>query len=120
MLVVEVLVATGVRVQLGAVDRKDADLLSPRLRAQRQNLAEQAGDRLLVALDEPRDRRVIQPLLSGARVVAASAASMSTDRPISRDRILLTSLGAAFVRARRPPLAGTGITLRTPPDRSKP
>ena len=28
-----------------------------------EHLAEQAGDRLLVALDEPRDRRVIRPLL---------------------------------------------------------
>ena len=33
------------------------------LRAQRQHLAEQAGDRVLVTLDEPRDRRVIGPLL---------------------------------------------------------
>jgi hypothetical protein len=39
--------------------------LASTARAQRQHLAEQAGDRVLMALEEPRDRRVIRPLLGG-------------------------------------------------------
>ena len=63
LLVVEVLVARRVRLQLRAVDGDHADLDQPAARAQRQHLAEQAGDRLLMTLDEPRDRRVIRALL---------------------------------------------------------
>jgi hypothetical protein len=37
----------------------------PRARAEQQHLAEQPGQRRLVALDEPRDRRVIRTLLRG-------------------------------------------------------
>jgi hypothetical protein len=48
---------------LRAVDRDNADLGQPRARAEQQDLAEQPGHRGLVALDEPRDRRVIRPLL---------------------------------------------------------
>jgi hypothetical protein len=65
LLVVAVRVATRVRRDLRAVDRDDADLGQALLRAQREDLTEQTGDRVLVALDEPRDRCVIRPLLSG-------------------------------------------------------
>ena len=63
LLVVEVLVARRVRLHLRAVDGDHADLGEPAARAQRQHLAEQAGDRVLVALEEPRQRRVIRALL---------------------------------------------------------
>ena len=62
LLVIEVLVATRVRVQLGPVDRDNPDLGQPASRTP-TNLTEQTRDRVLVALDEPRDRRVIGPLL---------------------------------------------------------
>jgi len=65
LLVIDVRVATGVGVDLGAVDRDDPDLGQPGPRAEDQDLAEQPGHRRLVALDEPRDRRVIRPLLRG-------------------------------------------------------
>ena len=63
LLVIDVRVAARVARQLRPVDRDHADRRQALLRAQRQHLAEQAGDRVLVALDEPRDRRVIGPLL---------------------------------------------------------
>jgi hypothetical protein len=51
--------------QLGAVDCDDADLGEPTARAEREHFAEQVGDRVLVALEEPRERRVIRALLGG-------------------------------------------------------
>ena len=63
LLVVDVRVAARVARQLRPVDGDHPDARQTLLRAQRQHLAEQAGDRVLVALDEPRDRRVIGPLL---------------------------------------------------------
>ncbi len=62
-LVVDVRVAARVARQLRPVDRDHADRHQTLLRAQRKHLAEQVGDGVLVALDEPRDRRVIGPLL---------------------------------------------------------
>ena len=62
LLVVEVLVARRVRVRLRAVNGDHATFASPQ-RAQRQHLGEQTGDSVLVALEEPRDRRVIRALL---------------------------------------------------------
>jgi hypothetical protein len=62
LLVVAVGIATGVRGDLRPVDRDNADLRQAPLRAEREDLAEQASDRVLVALDEPCDRRVIRPL----------------------------------------------------------
>ena len=85
LLVVEVRVARRVGLQLRAVDRDHADLRQPAARAQRQHLAEQPRDRVLVALDKPRERRVI------GRCCAAStrnATSSSHARSITReDRI---------------------------------
>jgi hypothetical protein len=48
---------------LRAIDGDHLGLGEAGLGAQRQHLAEQAGQRALVTLDEPRDRRVIRPLL---------------------------------------------------------
>ena len=48
---------------LGPVDGNYADLGQPAARTQRQDLAEQGGDRVLVALEEAGDRRVIRTLL---------------------------------------------------------
>jgi hypothetical protein len=63
LLEVEILVARRVRLHLRAVDRDHPDLRQPAARAQRQHLAEQARDRVLVALDEPREGRVVRALL---------------------------------------------------------
>ena len=56
-------VMRGVRGHLRAVDGNDADLDQPRPRAERKHLAEQAGDRRLVARPEARDRRVIRDVV---------------------------------------------------------
>jgi len=63
LLVVAVLVARRVRRDLRPVDRDHTDLGQAAAGAKRQDLAEQTGNRVLVALDEPRDRRVIGLLL---------------------------------------------------------
>jgi hypothetical protein len=62
-LIVDVGVATRVRRHLRPVDRQHRDRRQTAVRTQRQHLAEQAGQRVLMAHDEPRDRRVIGPLL---------------------------------------------------------
>jgi hypothetical protein len=87
LLVVEVLVARRVGVQLRAVDGDHADLRKPAARAERQHLAEEAGDRALVALDEPRQRRVIGPLLGRKhpeRNVLLAARSITREDRIPR------------------------------------
>src|SRR5829696_7869570 len=63
LLVIDIGVATRIASQLGPVDRDHPNARQPLLRAQRQHLAEEAGDRVLMALEEPRDRRVIRSLL---------------------------------------------------------
>jgi hypothetical protein len=61
-------IARGLRRRVGrhlrAVDRDHADADQARLGAEREDRAEQLGQRRLVALAEPRDRRVIRPLVS--------------------------------------------------------
>jgi hypothetical protein len=64
LLEVEVLVARRVGLHLRAVNGDHPNLGQPAARAERQHLAEQAGDRLLMTLNEPSQRRVIRPLLS--------------------------------------------------------
>lgn len=59
LLVIAVGVAARVRRNLRSIDRHQPGADQPRLRAERQDLAEQAGKRVLVALDEARQRRVI-------------------------------------------------------------
>ena len=57
----------------------DAD--QPGLRAQPEHLAEHAGQRVLVALDEPRDRRVIGLLLRRDHAVRDVLDARPLDRP---------------------------------------
>ena len=63
LFVIEVRVPGRVGMDLGAVDGDHAGLDQAAARAQREHLAEQSGQRILMAFDEPRDRRVIRPLL---------------------------------------------------------
>ena len=65
LVVVEVLVLRGVCVQLRAVDRQHHHADQAGVRAERQHVAEQAGQRRLVALAKARDRAVIRPLVRG-------------------------------------------------------
>jgi transposase len=52
-----------IRRKLRPVGSNHPDARQPLLRAQRKHLAEETGNRVLVTLDEPRDRRVIRSLL---------------------------------------------------------
>jgi hypothetical protein len=63
LLVIDVGVAARAGRQLGPLDRQHRNAGQAAARAQRQHLTEQAGQRVLVALNEPRDRGVIGPLL---------------------------------------------------------
>lgn len=63
LLVIHVRVAAGVARQLRPIDRDHADTHQSLPRAQRQHFAEQVGDRLLVAINKARDRRVVRLLL---------------------------------------------------------
>jgi hypothetical protein len=65
LVVVEVLVLRGVRVQLRAVDRQHRHADQAGVRAQRQHIAEQARQRRLVTPTKTRDRAVIGPLIRG-------------------------------------------------------
>jgi hypothetical protein len=56
-------VAVGVGVHLRAVDSDHPHSRQTSVRAQAQDLAEHVGQRALVALDEPRERRVVRALL---------------------------------------------------------
>jgi hypothetical protein len=53
----------GVGMDRGAVDGEHLGAHQTGIRAQRQDLAEEPGQRLLVALTEPRDRRVVRDLV---------------------------------------------------------
>ena len=55
----------GVRVQLRAVDSQHRHADQTGVRAERQHVAEQAGQRRLVTLAKARDRAVIRPLVRG-------------------------------------------------------
>jgi hypothetical protein len=81
LLVVEVLIATGVGIDLGPVDRDQLDARQPRLRAQAQDLTEQAGQRMLVTLDEPRDGGVVGLLLGGDHPISDVLLARALDRP---------------------------------------
>ena len=63
LLIVTIGVTRGVRMDLRAVDRDHPDLRQPRLGAQPQDVAEQSGERCLVALAKTRNRRVIRHLI---------------------------------------------------------
>jgi hypothetical protein len=53
----------GIGMDLGAVHGEHPGAHQTGIRAQRQDLAEEPGQRLLVALTEPRDRRVVRDLV---------------------------------------------------------
>ena len=74
---------------LRAVDRDDADPDQPAARAQRQDLAEQIGDRRLVAHPEARDRRVIWRVVGGdhAECDVVVAAPLDCPRRAHPDRV---------------------------------
>ena len=63
------------RRHLRPVDRDDADLDQPAARAESEHLPEQLGQRVLMALPEARDRRVVRPLLA---VITRNATSSGT------------------------------------------
>jgi hypothetical protein len=63
LLVVERLILVRARGQLRPVNGDHPDLHEPRLGADREHVAEDAGERVLVTLNEPRDRRVIRSLV---------------------------------------------------------
>jgi hypothetical protein len=70
------------RGDLRAVDRHDSDPDQAAARTQRQHLAEQVGDRRLVADPEARDRRVIGRVIGGD---TRNATSSRQRRSIARD-----------------------------------
>jgi hypothetical protein len=81
LLVVEVAVMRGVRVNLRPVDRDHPDLHETGLLAQHEHRAEQLGQRVLVAGTEPCDRRVIGLLLSGDHAVGDILHALALDPP---------------------------------------
>jgi hypothetical protein len=66
-----------VRVHLRAVHRDHRDTDQPGLRAQRQHLAEQAGQRVLMALTKPRDRAVIRHPVGRDHAIRDVAAALA-------------------------------------------
>jgi hypothetical protein len=79
-LVVQRRVAAGVSRDLRAVDRDEPDPRQPGLRAEPEHRAEQAGQRLLVTLEETGDRRVIRLLLGGDHPVGDVLFTGTLDR----------------------------------------
>ena len=77
------------RRELRAIDRDNANLDQAAARAQRQHLAEQAGDRRLVTDPEARDRRVIGRLVGGdhAKRDVLVAAALDRARRAHPDRV---------------------------------
>jgi hypothetical protein len=65
-----------------AVNGDDADPDQPRAGAQRQHLAEQVADRILMARPEPRDRRMIRAWLA---VMTRNVTSSRQPRSIARE-----------------------------------
>ena len=65
LLIAQRAIAAGVARDLRAVNGDHADRRQPRVRAQRQDLAEQRTQRLLMAINEPRDGGVIGALMGG-------------------------------------------------------
>jgi crossover junction endodeoxyribonuclease RuvC len=63
------------------VDRDHADLHHPGLPAEAKHAAKQARDRRLVALAEPRDRRVIGRLVAGDYAVGDVLDTVTLDQP---------------------------------------
>jgi hypothetical protein len=89
LLVVARRVMRCVRSDLGAVDGDDADLDQPGARAKREHLAEQVGDRRLMAHTEARDRRVIGRLVGRDHPKGDVVVAMTLDpaRGANSDRV---------------------------------
>ena len=66
---------------LRAVDRDDAHAHEPRLRAEREHLAEQVGQGVLVTLAKARDRGVIRSLVGGDHAVGDILNTLALDHP---------------------------------------
>jgi hypothetical protein len=66
---------------LRAVDGDHVGVNQTGVGAQRENLAEQAGQRILVALAEPRDRRVVRDLVRGHNANRDVFLARALDRP---------------------------------------
>jgi hypothetical protein len=66
---------------LRAVDRDHVGLDQTGIRTQRKHLAEEAGQRVLVALTEPRDRRVVRDLVRGNDADRDVFLARALDRP---------------------------------------
>ncbi len=81
LLVVEVLVLRGARVQLRAIDREHRDADQAGVGAEREHVAEQAGQRRLVALAKARDRAVIGPLVGRDDAVGDVLLARALDGP---------------------------------------
>ena len=89
LLVVARRVMRRVCVHLRAINGEHADIDQPRLRAEREHLAKQPGERRLVALTEARDGRVIRRLVHAdhARRDVLHAAPLDPPRRPLPDRI---------------------------------
>jgi hypothetical protein len=81
LLIAHRLVAVGVGVHLRAVDSDHPHSRQTSVRAQAQDLAEHAGQRALVALDEPRERRVIRAPMRGNHATGDVVDARPLDRP---------------------------------------
>jgi hypothetical protein len=81
LVVVEVLVLRGVCVQLRAVHRQYRHTHQAGVRAERKHVAEQAGERCLVALAKARDRAVIGALVRCDYADRDIVAAPPLDRP---------------------------------------
>ena len=81
LLIAQGAVAVGVGRHLRAVDRDHPDRRQAGIGAQREDLAEQITEGVLVALDEPRDRGVIGTLLCGDDAAGDILDAGALDRP---------------------------------------
>jgi hypothetical protein len=72
------------------IDRQHPETSETRIRAKSQHLAEQASDRVLVTLAEPRDRRVVGPLVRRDHAAGDMLHALALDHP---RRALPTTVG---------------------------
>ena len=97
---------------LGAVDGDHPDAHQAGLGAEREHLAEQPGQRRLVALAEPRDRRVIRALVGAdhPRGDVLDAAALDAPRRALADRVAVEQQRDHHRRiVRRPALAVVAV-----------
>ena len=90
LLVIAVRVMRRVRMHLRPIDREHPDPRQTGVRAQRQDLAEEASDRVLVTLTKARDRRVIGALVRHDHAIGDILDALALDHP---RRTLPTAIG---------------------------